>query len=247
MTVVDHVAIIGAGIMGSGIGQNLLQNGYQVTIRDIEQDVLDDARERIEFGNYGLNRAVEGGYLTEDEKADALDRLELTTDIEAAVNGTDMVIEAVPEDLALKGRVFNELSEVTNDDIPLYTNSSGFSVASVSNAVEDPSRVAGAHFFNPAQIMDLVEIVKAEATDQSVIDLMTDVVEDIGKTPVMVEDAPERYGFIVNRIWGAMVEEARQVVREGIASEDDVNVAMRKGRNLPVGPLEGASIGEEWD
>ena len=246
MPEVDHVAVIGGGIMGGGIGQALLQHGYSVTIRDIDEEVIDETRERIETGNFGLQRAVDGGYLTEEEMADALDRLEFTLEIDEAVADTDLVIEAVPENLSLKGRVFRQLDEATDEDVPILSNTSGFSIAALANAVEDPSRVAGAHFFNPAQIMNLVEIVHTPETDESIVELAEAVIEDIDKTPVIVEDQPKEYGFVVNRIWGAMREEAQKVVDEGIATEEQVNVAMREGRNLPVGPLEGAGIGEEW-
>lgn len=248
MTVVDNITMIGGGIMGGGIGQAFLQHGYSVTINDVEEEAIEETRERIESGNYGLDRAVEGGYLTEEEKNDALDRLEFVhDDIGAAVADADVVIEAVPEDLGIKGRVYRELDAETDDDVPFLSNTSGFPIVSLANAVEDPSRVAGAHFFNPAQIMNLVEIVRTPQTDEEVVSLAEELMEDIDKTPVIVEDAPKEYGFVVNRIWGAMREEARKVVDEGIASEEDVNLAMREGRNLPVGPLEGAGIGEEWD
>lgn len=246
MTNVSHVAMIGGGIMGGGIGQAFLQHGYEVTIRDIDDDVNEETRERIVDGNFGLERAVEGGYLTEAEKEDALDRLDFTLEIEDAVEGTDMVIEAVPEDLILKGRVFRELDEATPDDVPLLSNTSGFPIAALANAVEDPSRVAGAHFFNPAQIMNLVEIVETPETDPEIVETTEAVMRDIDKTPVLVDDQPNAYGFIVNRVWGAMREEAQKVVDEGLATPKEVNLAMKEGRNLPVGPLEGAGIGEEW-
>lgn len=246
MPVVDSAAIIGGGIMGRGIGQTLLQNGYSVTIRDIDEDILAETKEKMINGSYGLKRAVDGGYLTESEMEDALDRLTLTTDLQETVDGADFVLEAVTEDLNLKGQVFQELDEVT-DDIPLFTNTSGFSITGLSNVVEDSSRVAGTHFFSPVPVMDLVEIIRTPATDDEVIELAESLVEDLGKQRVTIDDDPHHYGFIVNRCWAAMREEARKVVREGIATEEQVNLAMREGRNLPVGPLEGPGLGEEWD
>jgi len=244
---VDNIAVIGGGIMGTGIGQAFLQGGYEVTIRDIEDDLLDEARERIVSGNYGLERAVEGGHLTEAERDDCLDRLSLTTDLEEAVAGADFVLEAVPEDLSLKGKVFRQIDEAADPDIPLYTNTSGFSVTAISNAVDDPSRVAGAHFFSPAQIMTLVEIVETDATDDAVSSLIEDVAEDIGKTPIVIDDAPGEYGFVANRVHAAMREEAQKIVREGIATKEQVDTAMEEGYNLPVGPFSLTGIGEEWD
>jgi len=247
MVVVDNVAIIGGGIMGGGIGQTLVQNGYSVTIRDVEEEAIEETRERVVSGNFGLERAVEGGYLTEEEKQDALDRLEFTLDFEEAVAGADVVFEAVPEDLSIKGQVFRQLDEATDDDVALFSNTSGFPVASLQNAVEDRSRVGVMHFFSPVPVMDLVEVVSSEATDDEVAQLAVDIAEDIGKTPVEVDDNPREYGFIVNRVWAAMREEAERVVDDGVADVEAVNLAMREGRNLPVGPLEGPGIGEEWD
>ena len=246
MPVVNNVTVVGGGIMGTGIGQAMLQQGYSVTIRDIDETILEDARERIESGNFGLDSAVEGGYLTEAEKEEALDRLEFTLDLEEATEDADFVLEAVPEELELKAQVFRELDGVT-DEIPLFTNTSGFSITALANVVEDPSRVAGTHFFSPAQIMDFVEIVEAPQTDEDVIALAEDIADDLGKERITIEDSPKNYGFVVNRIWAALREEAEKVVNEGIATRDQVNLAMREGRNLPVGPLEGPGIGEEWD
>ena len=245
MTVVDKIAVVGGGIMGGGIGQAFLQHGYEVTIRDVQEDVLDASLDRIKHGNFGLDRAVEGGYLTEDEREDCLDRLEFTLDLEEAVEGAGLLVEAVPEDLALKGAVFREIDQVT-DDLPLYSNTSGFSVESLANALDDPSRLAVAHFFNPAQIMNLVEVVEAPATSEEVVNLFVEASEDIDKVPIVMDDAPGEYGFVVNRLWAAMREEGEKVVEQGIVTEEEVNVAMREGRNLPVGPFEGAGIGEEW-
>lgn len=246
MADVDNIAVVGGGIMGTGIGQAFLQNGYEVSIRDIDQDILDDAEERILEGNYGLNRAVEGGHITDADKQDALDRLTLTTDLAEAVDGADFVLEAVSEDLELKGAVFREIDEHT-EDVPLYSNTSGFSAASLSNALDDPSRFAVAHFFNPAQIMTLVEVVPNGQTEDRVVDTIVEVSEDMGKTAVVMEDAPGDYGFIANRCYAAMRREAQQIVDEGVATEEQVDTAMEEGYNLPVGPFSLAGIGEEWD
>lgn len=243
---VENIAVIGGGIMGTGIGQAFLQNGYEVSIRDIEQGILDEAEDRILNGNYGLNRAVEGGHITQADKADALDRLSLTTDLSEAVENADFVLEAVSEDLELKGAVFREIDEYT-DDIPLYSNTSGFSAASLSNAIDDPSRFAVAHFFNPAQIMTLVEIVPAEQTDDHVVDTVVGVSEDMGKTPIVISDAPGNYGFVANRCYAAMRREAQRIVDEGVATEQQVDTALEEGYNLPVGPFSLRGIGEEWD
>ncbi|WP_254538378.1 3-hydroxyacyl-CoA dehydrogenase family protein [Halomarina litorea] len=246
MVDVEHVSVIGGGVMGSGIGQAFLQNGYDVSIRDIEQEILQETEERIVDGNYGLNRAVESDHLSEEEKQAALDRLTLTTDLGEAVADADFVLEAVSEDLELKGRVFREIDSVTGDT-PLYSNTSGFSATSLSNALEDPSRFAVAHFFNPAQIMTLVEIVPTGQTDDEVVDTIVEVSERMGKTAIVLEDAPGDYGFVANRCYAAMRREAERIVEEGVATEKQVDTALEEGYNLPVGPFSLRGIGEEWD
>ncbi|ARS90261.1 3-hydroxyacyl-CoA dehydrogenase family protein [Natrarchaeobaculum aegyptiacum] len=239
-------AVIGGGIMGSGIAQVLARAGYDVRVREINEDLAEEARDRLISGNYGLDDAVEGGYIDEDEKEAILERLTFTTDLEAATDGTDFVIEAVTEDLAVKGKVFRELDAVT-DDQPLYSNTSGFPVTSIANAVSDPSRVAVMHFFNPVPIMSMVEIVQAPETDEAVVNLAEELVDELGKTGVTIDDAPGTYGFIANRCYAAMRREAQRVVEEGVATEEQVDKALEEGYNLPVGPFSLRGIGEEWD
>lgn len=237
----QSVTVIGAGVMGSAIGQVFLQNGHEVTFRDVDQSVLDDAEEQIVHGDYGLASAVERELLTEEEKEAAVGRVSTTTDLEAAVADADFVIEAVPEDLALKGDVFRELDAVT-DDVPLGTNTGGFPIASIANAVEDQSRVVGTHFFNPAQVMSLVEVVRTDRTAEAVVDKTVELMESVGKTTIVIDDANDydefTYGFVANRCHVAMREEARDIVEEGIATKEQVDIAMREGYNLPMGPFE---------
>jgi 3-hydroxybutyryl-CoA dehydrogenase len=241
----DSAAVVGGGVMGTGIAQLLARTGSEVAVREINEELADQAREQLVSGNFGLDDAVEGGYMTEDEKEAVLDRLTFTTDLEAAVADTDFVLEAVTEDLAVKGTVFRQLDDAT-DDQPLYSNTSGFSVTSLANAVSDPSRVAVMHFFNPVPVMNLVEIVRAEETADEVVALAEDLVDELDKTGIVVDDAPGNYGFVANRIYAAMRREAQQVVDEGVATEAQVDTAMEEGYNLPVGPFSLAGIGEEW-
>ncbi|MFC6719273.1 3-hydroxyacyl-CoA dehydrogenase family protein [Natrialbaceae archaeon GCM10025810] len=242
----DAVAVVGGGIMGSGIAQVLARAGYEVRVREINEELAEEARERLVSGNYGLDDAVEGGYMTEGEKEEVLDRLTFTTDLEEAAADTEFVIEAVTEDLAIKGQVFRDLDEVT-DDQPLYSNTSGFPVTSIANAVDDPSRVAVTHFFNPVPVMSMVEIVKAPETDEAVVERAEELVDELGKTRVTVDDAPGTYGFLANRCHAAMRREAQRIVDEGIATEEQVDKALEEGYNLPVGPFSLRGIGEEWD
>lgn len=242
----DTVAVIGGGVMGSGIAQMLARNGYEVRVREINEELAEEAREQLVSGNYGLEDAVEGGYLTEEEMEEVLDRLTFTTDLEAAVEGTDFILEAVTEDLAIKGKVFRDLDEVT-DDQPIYSNTSGFSVTSLANAVDDPSRVAVMHFFNPVPVMNLVEIVKAPETDEAVVELAEEIVDELDKTGIVIDDAPGNYGFVANRAYAALRREAERIVEEDIATPEQVDTALEEGYNLPIGPFSMAGIGEEWD
>ena len=231
--------------MGSGIAQMLARNDYEVTVREINEELMEDARDQVVEGNFGLNDAVEGGYLTEEDKQEALDNLTFTTDLESAVEGTDFILEAVTEDLAIKGKVFRQIDEVS-DDQPIFSNTSGFSVTSLANAVQDPSRVAVMHFFNPVPVMSLVEIVEADETAQEVVDLAVDIADDLDKEEIVIADSPGDYGFVANRIFYAMRQEAEKVVEEDIATPDQVDTAMEEGYNWPVGPFSLAGIGEEW-
>jgi len=176
----QSAAVVGGGIMGAGIAQVLARNGYDVAVREINEELADEARERVISGNYGLEDAVEGGYLSEDEMDEVLERMTFTTDLDAATDGTEFVIEAVTENLAIKGQVFRDLDEVT-DDQPLYSNTSGFAVTSIANAVSDPSRVAVTHFFNPVAVMDMVEIVQAPETDEAVVERAEELIDELGK------------------------------------------------------------------
>lgn len=242
----NTAAVVGGGIMGAGIAQVLARNGYDVRVREINEELAEEARERVISGNYGLDDAVSGGYLSEAEKEETLERITFMTDLADATDGTDFVIEAVTENLAIKGQVFRDLDEVT-DDQPLYSNTSGFSVTAIANAVSDPSRVAVTHFFNPVPVMDMVEIVRAPETDDAVVERAEELIDELDKTRVTIDDAPGTYGFIANRCHAAMREEAQQIVDEGIATEDQVDKALEDGYNLPVGPFSLRGIGEEWD
>ncbi|RRJ30127.1 3-hydroxyacyl-CoA dehydrogenase family protein [Halocatena pleomorpha] len=240
------VAVIGGGIMGSGIAQMLARHGYEVRVREVSEELVENARERLVSGSFGLDDAVDGGHLTPEERDATLDRLTFTTDLDAATQGTEFVIEAVTEELAIKGKVFRELDAVT-DDQPLYSNTSGFSVTAIANAVSDPSRVAVTHFFNPVPVMSLVEIVRAPETDDAVVERAQELADELDKTAVVINDDPGSYGFIANRCYGAMRREAQRIVDDGIATKEQVDTALEEGYNLPVGPFSLRGIGEEWD
>lgn len=244
---IETVAVLGGGVMGSGIAQSLAVGGVKVIIRDVNEQMLEKSRATIVEGRYGLNRGVERGKTTQADADAALARLSWTTDV-AGFKDADLVIEAVPEDLELKKRVWAELDGVVKADAIFATNTSGLAISDLNKAVSDTRRpkFIGMHFFSPASIMKLVEIIYAPETAEETIAAIEDVCTRAGKATVRAKDAPGRYGFIANRIYFAAVREAQKVMEEGIATPEDINKAMVMGFNWPVGPLamiEGATKG----
>ncbi|MCH8050960.1 MAG: 3-hydroxyacyl-CoA dehydrogenase family protein [Chloroflexi bacterium] len=244
---IETIGIIGGGVMGSGIGQALAVGGAQVTIRDVNDEMIAKSRATIVEGRYGLNRGVERGKTTQEEADAALSRLSWTTDV-ADLAGVDLIIEAVPEELDLKKKVFAELDEAVKPEAIFASNTSGLAISDINKGVSEARRprFVGMHFFSPAPVMQLVEIVHAPETAEETIAAIEDLCSRAGKASVRVKDAPGRYGFIANRIYFAAVREAQKVLEEGIASPEDINKAMVYGFKWPIGPLamiEGATKG----
>lgn len=244
---IEAIGIIGGGVMGSGIGQALAVGGAQVTIRDIDDEMIAKSRATIVEGRYGLNRGVERGKTTQEEADAALSRLSWTTSV-ADLAGVDLIVEAVPEQIELKKKVFGELDAVVKPAAIFASNTSGLAIADINKAVSEArrGRFVGMHFFSPAPVMQLVEIIHAPETAEETITAIEDLCSRAGKATVRVKDAPGQYGFIANRIYFAAVREAQKVLAEGIASPEDINKAMVFGFKWPVGPLamiEGATKG----
>jgi len=244
---IETVGIVGGGVMGSGIGQSLAVGGVNVIIRDVNEEMIAKSKATIVDGRYGLNRGVERGKTTREEGDAALSRLSWTTDVKDLAN-TDLVIEAVPEDLELKKKVWAELDGAVKADAIFASNTSGLAISDLNKAVSEArrARYLGMHFFSPAPVMKLVEIIIAPETSEEAVAAVEELCARAGKTTVRVKDAPGRYGFIANRIYFAAVREAQKVLEEGIATPEDINKAMVFGFNWPVGPLamiEGATKG----
>lgn len=238
MPQINTVGVIGGGVMGSGIAQALAVGGAKVTIRDLNDELIDKARSTVTTGRYGLNRAVEREKMTAADAEATLGRLSFTTDLKELA-GVDMIVEAVPEDLDLKKRVFAELDGLVAPGAIFASNTSGLAISDLNKAVSETrrSRFIGMHWFSPAPIMRLVELVHAPETAEETIQALEDLCQRAGKVSIRVKDAPGRYGFVANRIYFAAVREAQKVLEEGIASVDDINKAMVYGFNWPVGPL----------
>ncbi len=223
--------VLGAGIMGSGIAQLMAQNGIEATLVDVNEDIVKKSLSRIEKG---LQGRVAKGKMTAEEVQDILSRLKPSTKLEDAAD-CDFVIEAVIEDVQLKQKVFARLDELTRDDVILATNTTACSISEIASAVKNPGRVVGMHFFNPAVVMKLVEIMPGLATDPETVAKTKELAEYMGKTAVVTEK--EGIAGIASRVLAALLNEAVWVLYEGIGSVSDIDTAMKMGANQPMGPL----------
>jgi 3-hydroxyacyl-CoA dehydrogenase len=247
MSEIKTIGVIGGGVMGSGIAQALAVGGCTVTVRDLNEQLIEKARETVTNGRYGLNRGVERGKTTKEDADAALSRLSFTTSLED-LKDVDLILEAVPEDLDLKKKIFSEIDAAVGPGAILASNTSGLAIADIAAAVSEGrrSKFIGMHWFSPAPVMRLVELVRADSTSEETVQAMESLCERVGKVSIRVKDAPGRYGFVANRIYFAAVREAQKVLEEGVANVEDINKAMVYGFNWPVGPLamiEGATKG----
>jgi 3-hydroxybutyryl-CoA dehydrogenase len=224
------VSVIGMGTMGTGIAEVIARHGIAVRAIDVDDDTLDEARARI---SASTERAVAGDKLSTDERAGIMDRITFTTSIQECVT-SDIVIEAVPEDLDLKREVLAQLDGLVPEHVIWCTNTSSLSVTEISTAVRQPSRVVGLHFFNPAPVQDFVEIVRTVVTDDLVVEQVRGFAEQIGKEAVICED---KAGFIANSLLFGYLNHAATMYEQKYASREDIDAAMRLGCGLPMGPL----------
>ena len=224
------IAVIGAGLMGSGIAQTFAQAGYEVKNIDTFEAALVKAQDNVKKL---FDKKVAKGKLTEAGRDEILGRLTYSYNMED-VKGAAIVVEAVPEKIELKKSVFAELDRLADPEAILVSNTSGLSISEIAAATKRPNKVMGAHFFYPAPVMKLLELIRGIATDDETYAIMKETAKTIGKTTV---DAPELPGFMVNRILVPMQNEAAFMVMEGCKPED-VDNAMKLGCNFPMGPLE---------
>ena len=231
------IGVMGGGVMGGGIAESCIAGGFRTIVRDVSDELCKKTRDTMIEGRFGLRGAVERGKLTQQQFDEAVARLSFTTSVDD-LRAADLVIEAVPEDLELKKKVFSELDKTVKPQAVFASNTSGFAISDLNKAVARKDRFIGMHWFSPAFIMKLVEIIYAPETSDETVKLIEDLAARMGKETVRVKDAPGAYGFIANRVYFAAVAEARKILQDGLASEDDINKAMRIGFNWPVGPLE---------
>jgi 3-hydroxybutyryl-CoA dehydrogenase len=226
---VRKVGVVGLGTMGAGIAQVCVQAGVETVGREVSEELGDAARERI--AHY-LGRGVEKGRLTSDEKDAALARLTTTTEL-ADMASCDLVIEAIVEDFDVKHELFRELDALVGPDAVLATNTSALSVSDIAAATEDPARVVGMHFFNPAPVLPLVEVIRTEQSSEDAVATAFAFAERIGKQPIRCADTP---GFVVNRILIPLLNDCVRVLDEAGVSPEDLDTAMTAGLNWPIGP-----------
>lgn len=225
------IAIIGNGTMGQGLVQSIAQHGFQVVMKGRSKESLDKAMERL---NASFDKLVAKGKMDRSAADGYLANIKASQDF-ADVADADLIIEALAEDMEIKKEQLRKLDGIAKPDAILATNTSSLSITELAGVTKRPEKVIGLHFFNPVPVMKLVEVISGRRTAQEVQDKAIAFCNDLGKTPVTVDEAP---GFVVNRLLIPMINEAIGVYAEGIASVEEIDTAMKLGSNHPMGPLE---------
>lgn len=224
------IMVLGGGTMGAGIAQVVASAGYDVVLWDLKTEFVDKGINGI---SKNLNRMVTKGKIDEEAKEAILKRITSATDLEVGKDA-DMVIEAIVEKMGIKQEVFHKLDNIVKPEAIFASNTSTLSITAIASVTNRTDKVIGLHFFYPAQVMKLAEVIKGKLTSEETFETTKNLAEDIGKTAVKVEEAP---GFAVNRILVPMMNEAAFLAMEGVASPEDIDKAMKLGANHPIGPL----------
>ncbi|HMS98163.1 MAG TPA: 3-hydroxybutyryl-CoA dehydrogenase [Saprospiraceae bacterium] len=227
----QRITVIGAGTMGNGIAHVFAQNGYDVSLCDIQQTSLEKAIHTI---TANLDRMVKKGSLDEAGKLDTLSRIGTTTSVQDACANADLVVEAATENVDLKLQIFKQMDAAAPDHCILATNTSSISITKIAAVTQRPDKVIGMHFMNPVPIMKLVEVIRGYATSDLVCETIMALSTKIGKIPVEVNDYP---GFVANRILMPMINEAIYTLYEGVAGVNEIDEVMKLGMAHPMGPL----------
>jgi len=228
---ITHVAVVGGGTMGNGIAHVFAQNGFTVHLAETSRELPDKAVQTI---GKNLSRMVAKEKITDDEKAGTLDRITTYTDLKAAVENVDLVIEAVPEIFELKKKIFQQIDDAAPDHTVLATNTSSISITRLAAVTKRPEKCIGMHFFNPVPVMKLVEVINGFETEENITDKIVTLADKLGKVAVPASDSP---GFISNRVLMPMINEAIFCVYEGVADAESVDKVMKLGMAHPMGPL----------
>ena len=230
---IKNITVLGSGIMGHGIAQVSAMAGYNVTLRDIEQQFLDKAISKI---RWSLDKLVSKEKISKDEGDKIISRIKLVVDLGDAVRDCDLVIEAVPEIMELKKKVYAELDKVADDQVIFASNTSTLPITEIANTVSNPEKFIGIHFFNPPQLMKLVEVIPGQKTSDKVVDLTTDFVKSVKKIPVICrKDVP---GFIVNRLFIPLVHESCYIMERQKIQQTEIDSAVKFNLGFPMGIFE---------
>jgi 3-hydroxybutyryl-CoA dehydrogenase len=229
---INKVTIMGAGLMGTGIAQVIAMGGYTVSVRDIAEDILNKSKTKIE---QKLKELVSKGRLSEQDAKSVSARITFTEDLKTAMADADFIIEAVPENLELKRKVFAELDKIAKPSAIFASNTSGLSISSLASSTSRPKQMIGTHWFFPPQVMKLIEVIVTSETSQETLETTVAFCKKIGKETVVCKDA---HGFITSRAISALIAECLRILDEGIASIEDIDKAMRLGFNHPIGPFQ---------
>lgn len=233
---IERIAVIGGGTMGNGIAHVAAQHGKQVRLLDLDQEVLDRAVGTIARN---LDRQVKKERIDQAARDATLERIEVGTDLAAGVADVDLVVEAVPEKPELKASIFRTLDQAAPEGAILASNTSSISITEIAAHTKRPEQVIGMHFMNPVPVMKLVEVIRGLATSDATTAATVALSEELGKTPVEVNDFP---GFVSNRVLMPMINEAVTALMEGVAKPEAIDTVMKLGMNHPMGPLELADL-----
>jgi len=230
------IGVVGGGVMGGGIAQTTALAGYRTIVRDISDEVLENSKNTIVDGRFGLKGGVARGKFTQEQMDQAMANLTVTTKVED-LKDCDLVIETVSENMELKQKVFAELDKVVKRDAIFASNSSALTHTEISRDVERKERYLGWHWASPANIMKMAELIYTPDTSEEVIQLVEALCQRLGKVSVRVKDVPGNTGYVGNRIWAAIIREAQKIIEEGIATPEDIDTIMTTGWNWPAGPF----------
>lgn len=227
---IKKVCVMGAGVMGTDIGQCFAMNGYQVIMRDIAQQFCDNSINRMKSS---LDKMVSKGKMDQAEADKIMSNVSTTVDL-APLADCDLIVEAILENVQIKKDTFAELDKICKPETIFASNTSSISITEIASATKRTDKFIGMHFFNPATVMKLVEVIRGFGTSDETFNIIKDLSVAIGKTPVEVQEGP---GFVVNRVLIPMINEAITILEDGIASAADIDTAMKLGANHPMGPL----------
>ncbi len=227
---IKKIGVVGAGTMGHGIAQVAAQTGYEVVMRDIKQEFVDNGMKGIDKF---LSKGVEKGKISEEQKKEILSRITGTVDMKD-LKDCDLVIEAVIEDVNIKEKVFSELDDLCGPDTILASNTSTIPITKMASFTERPEKFIGMHFMNPVPLMKLVEVIRGLRTSDETTEIIIKMSEEMGKIPVEVNDSP---GFVSNRVLIPMINEAVYCLQNGVAEAENIDQVMKLGMNHPMGPL----------